>query len=116
VQNMFIALHFDILKRNYAYEKKEDPLFPPNRSVKLPSVYGNAPEKITVSQKFFDYATKEYENHQRKRIWEGEERSNCFKKGAHKQWTKADRESTLINAVQLPPKPDIKYRPSLGSG
>lgn len=115
VQNMFIAIHLATLKRNYSFEKKENPLFPPNYNVKLPSVYGKGYEKVTVSAEFFRYAIKEYENHQRKRIWEGEERSNCFKKGAHKDWTNADRNSLLINAVKLPPKPDIPYRPSLGS-
>ena len=115
VQNMFIAIHFSTLMQNYAFEKKKNPLFPPNYNTKLPSVYGKGYEKVTVSDEFFRYAIKEYENHQRKRIWEGEERSNCFKKGAHKDWTKADRDSVLINAVKLPPKPDISYRQSLGS-
>jgi hypothetical protein len=116
VQNMFIALHFDKLKRNYAFEAKEDPLLPPNYSTKLPTLFGDGTEKVTVNDKFFRYAISEYKKHQSKRIWLGDERSNCFKKGAHKQWTKADRKSTLINAVELPPQQDISYRPSLGGG
>jgi len=113
VQSMFIAMHLGQLKRNYAFETKEDPLIPPNYHTKLPLLFGTGTEKVTVNDKFFRYAINEYHKHQSKRILAGEERSNCFKKGASKRWTKADHKSTRINAVKLPPKSDA-YLPSLG--
>jgi hypothetical protein len=112
VKHFFIAHEFGKLKRNYSFETKKDPLHPPNYNTKLMQIYGTGYDKITVNDAFWRYAIKEYETHQRKRIWEGEERSNGFNKGAHRGWTAADRASLLINDVLLPPKGDA-YKPAI---
>jgi hypothetical protein len=112
VKHYFIAHEFGKLKRNYSFETKKDPLHPPNYNTKIMQIYGPGYDKMTVNDAFWRYAIKEYEAHQRKRIWEGEERSNCFKKGAHHGWTAADRASLLINDVMLPPKGDA-YKPAI---
>ena len=112
VKNYFIAHEFGKLKRNYAFETKKDPLYPANYNTKIMQIYGTGYEKVTVSDAFWRYAIKEYEAHQRKRIFLGEERSNCFKRGAHHGWTAADRASLLINDVMLPPKRDF-YKPAI---
>jgi hypothetical protein len=112
VKHFFIAHEFGKLKRNYSFETKKDPLFPANYNTKIMQIYGTGYDKVTVNDAFWRFAIKEYEAHQRKRIWEGEETSNCFKKGAHHGWTAADRASLLINAVLLPPKTDA-YKPAI---
>ena len=112
VKNYFIAHEFGKLKRNYSFETKKDPLYPSNYNTKIMQIYGTGYEKLTVSDEFWRYAIKEYEAHQRKRIFLGEERSNCFKRGAHHGWTAADRASVLINDVMLPPKRDF-YKPAI---
>jgi hypothetical protein len=112
VKHFFIAHEFGKLKRNYSLETKKDPLFPANYNTKIMQIYGTGYTKVTVNDAFWRYAVQQYEAHQRKRIWEGEETSNCFKKGAHHGWTAADRASLLINAVLLPPKTEA-YKPAI---
>jgi hypothetical protein len=114
-KQIFISKEFEALKNNYTAVTGQDPFFPPNREITLLSdLVTKDRTKLTVNQKFWMFCLSEFEAHQRARILRGEERSNCFKKGASASWRRCDLESTRINFVQLPPKGDF-YKPALGT-
>lgn len=115
-KQVFLATEFDKLAENFRIVTKGDPFFPPNRKVTIRDIWGPPRSTTTrlVNQEFWLFALKEFEAHERARILRGEERSNCFKKGASAGWLKCDLESTLVNFVVAPPKKDA-YKPALGS-
>ena len=115
-KQVFLATQFEKLQRNFKAVTNKDPFFPPNRNITIRDKWGAAGSKLTltVNQEFWVFALKEFEAHQRARILRGEERSNCFRKGASASWRKCDLESTLVNAVVVPPKKDV-YKPALGT-
>ena len=111
VKLMFAAMNFGKLKRNFAFIKKEDPLFPNTRRISLPDIYGTKSSTYWVSPAFWAFVLDEYTRHLTDRIVEDEERSNCFKKGAHKRWRECDFTSERVNRVRLPPKGDFNKAP-----
>jgi hypothetical protein len=111
VKLMFAAMNLGKLKRNFAFIKNEDPLFPNNRRISLPDIYGTGSSNYWVNPAFWAFVLEEYTRHLTKRIVEDEERSNCYKKGAHKRWRECDFKSERVNGVRLPPKGDFNKAP-----
>lgn len=112
---LFMATEFKTLEANFRAVTQGDPFFPANRKITILDLWGAPGSKTTriVNEKFWFFALKEFEAHQRARILRGEEKSNCWKEGASAGWHKCDRESLLINQVVEPPKGDF-YKPALG--
>ena len=113
-QNFFLATEFTKLAKNYTRETKNDPFTPPNRTLRLTKLDGNGYNQHFISQEFWLFALREFKAHERARVLQGEEKSNCFKEGASARWSKCDKKSLLVNAVVPPPKGDF-FMPAMGS-
>lgn len=111
---MFATVNLDRLKRNFAFKTNQDPNVPNNRMVKLPRQFETGTDTHRINSVFWEFVIDEFENKQWKHIIQGEERSNGFNGGAHRDWWLCDYTSERINDVKLPPKSDV-FKPSLGS-
>ena len=111
---LFAAINIDTLKRNFAFKMSDDPNFPFTRNVKLPNLYGKGTEVICVNPKFWAFVVDEFERKQWKETIKGEERSNGYTGGAHKQWRACDFISEEVNAATLPINQDA-YKPPIGT-
>jgi len=113
VLTLFATLEFEKLKRNFAFIKNADPLYPDTRRITLNDLYGDGPIRKYVNPAFWAFVISEYTFHQRVRIVRGEERTNGWKKGGSKRWRAQDFTSEMVNNERLPPHPDA-YKPPLG--
>ncbi len=106
---VFADRNFSALKRNFALKTGGDPYSTPTRTIRLPALDGT--ETHYVNPAFWEFVVKEFELKQWKRTIEDEERSNGFKRHAHRHWWDCYFKSEECNAGRLPPKADPWKKP-----